>query len=138
MMHALNVAQGPPSPIKTQNLPAERTRSGNSSATRPDLNFALNNDGININNNQASVKDSIGFRMNNQKTPVKRNEMKGPSGDINDILSGLKSNTKSVDIGNDGSSTISISELKDMQSNKLSKGAGRRKKSDKNTVSLDI
>ena len=134
----VNVAQGPPSPIKTQNLPAERTRSGNSSATRPDLNFALNNDGININNNQASVNDSIGFKMNNQKTPVKRNEMKGPSGDINDILSGLKSNTKSVDIGNDGSSTISISELKDMQSNKLSKGAGRRKKSDKNTVSLDI
>jgi hypothetical protein len=79
--------------------------------------------------------------------------MKGPA-DISDILSGLK--TKTINIkesaapqnmnanlntsaGNDDSSTISISDLKDMQGEgNLPKRSGRRKKSASNTVSLDI
>ena len=73
--------------------------------------------------------------------------MKGPS-DITDILSGLK--TKTINIqetapmqqassnAND-SSTISISDLKDLQSEgNMPKRSGRRKKSASNTVSLDI
>ena len=70
--------------------------------------------------------------------------MKGPS-DITDILSGLK--TKTINIqepstpaqpAND-SSTISISDLKELQSEgSMPKRSGRRKKSASNTVSLDI
>ena len=66
--------------------------------------------------------------------------MKGPS-DITDILSGLK--TKTINIQEtqpvNDSSTISISDLKDMQSQgNTPKRSGRRKKSASNTVSLDI
>jgi hypothetical protein len=71
--------------------------------------------------------------------------MKGPS-DITDILSGLKTKTINIQeeeserpVTNDNS-TISISDLKDMQSNagNMPKRSGRRKKSASNTVSLDI
>jgi hypothetical protein len=70
--------------------------------------------------------------------------MKGPS-DISDILSGLK--TKTINIqearpqpsNNNDSSTISISDLKDLQSSgNLPKKSRRKQKSDSNTVSLDI
>jgi hypothetical protein len=70
--------------------------------------------------------------------------MKGPS-DISDILSGLK--TKTINIQgppaqaqqNNDNSTISISDLKDLQSEgNMPKRSGRRKKSASNTVSLDI
>jgi hypothetical protein len=67
------------------------------------------------------------------KTPIRsmRPEMKGPS-DINDILSGLKTRTISVENTN---SNISLPDAKDMFSDKKSK---RRVKSERNTVSLDI
>jgi hypothetical protein len=70
--------------------------------------------------------------------------MKGPS-DLSDILSGLK--TKTINIQEpvsaaavNDSSTISISDLKDMQATNanMPKRSGRRKKSASNTVSLDI
>jgi hypothetical protein len=70
--------------------------------------------------------------------------MKGPS-DISDILSGLK--TKTINIqesspqpqSNNDSSTISISDLKELQAEgTMPKRSGRRKKSASNTVSLDI
>jgi len=79
------------------------------------------------------------------ETPVapqksKRPEMKGPS-DISSILSGLKTNHTEINIqkNNDESgSTISISDLKEMQNEKLPTKTKRRQKSEKNTVSLDI
>ena len=72
--------------------------------------------------------------------------MKGPT-DISDILSGLK--TKTINIqepitmqssnNTNDNSTISISDLKDLQSEgNMPKRSGRRKKSASNTVSLDI
>ena len=76
-----------------------------------------------------------------------RPEMKGPS-DINNILSGLK--TKNVNIGSSSSatntnqanedkgSTISISELKDLQNENMPSRTKRKPKSEKNTISLDI
>ena len=93
-----------------------------------------------------------------EKTPTSRAEMKGPS-DIDNILSNLK--TKKVSMGNspsipetssqnindididnlvNESSTISISDLKEMQSVSASapKKSRRRRNSDKNTISLDI
>jgi hypothetical protein len=68
-----------------------------------------------------------------------RPEMNGPS-DLSSILSGLK--TKTINIqeqpSNDNS-TVSISELKDLQMpGNMPKRSGRRKKSNSNTVSLDI
>lgn len=68
-----------------------------------------------------------------------RPEMKAPS-DISGILSGIKS--KSVNIQKsapeDKSSTISISELKELQNEKMPTKSKRRPRSEKNTVSLDI
>jgi hypothetical protein len=61
--------------------------------------------------------------------PEKRPDMRGPT-DINDILSGLKPKPSE-----DATSTVSLSELKDMKDG-LAKP--RRKKSDKHTVNLDI
>jgi hypothetical protein len=60
----------------------------------------------------------------------KRPDMKGPS-DINDILSGLKPKTVQLDEG----SVVSISELADMKDGLK---RGRRKKSDRTTMNLNI
>ena len=65
--------------------------------------------------------------------------MKGPS-DISNLLSGLKVKKTEVDIQNDKEdkgSTISISELKEMQNDNIPLKSKRRK-SERNTVSLDI
>lgn len=69
----------------------------------------------------------------------RRPEMKGPS-DISNILSGLKMKQTEVNIQNDKDekgSTISISELKEMQNENMPLRSKRRK-SDRNIVSLDI
>lgn len=69
----------------------------------------------------------------------RRPEMKGPT-DISNLLSGLKVNKTSLDIQNDNDengSTISISELKEMQNDNVPMRTKRRK-SEKNTISLDI
>lgn len=76
-----------------------------------------------------------------------RAEMKGPS-NINDLLSGLK--TKTVEVGgglgngggDDNGSTISVTELKEMNADINTKSAPKKSKrrgnSGKNTISLDI
>ena len=71
--------------------------------------------------------------------PTRRPEMNGPS-DISNLLSGLKVTKTAVDIQNDKDekgSTISISELKEMQNDNVPMRSKRRK-SEKNTISLDI
>ena len=77
----------------------------------------------------------------------KRPDMRGPT-DISNILSGLK--TKSVSLqeplqhqsqsqpNEDKTSTISISDLKDLQNDNLPHKSKRRQRSDKNTVSLAL
>ena len=60
-----------------------------------------------------------------------RPDMRGPT-DINDILSGLKPKQE------DATSTVSLSELKDMKDGLGMGPKVRRKKSDKHTVNLDI
>ena len=122
-------SDGPPPPMATQgpNAPAYSVNRGgnnNFGSSRPDLN-AGRSDGINI----------------TESTRPSRPEMKGPS-DISDILSGLK--TKTINIqeasSDNNNSTISISDLKELQSDTINipKKSKRRQKSDKNTVSLDI
>jgi Family of unknown function (DUF5767) len=136
----------PPPPMATQgmNAPSSRPGNNNSFSSRPDLSSGMGrNDGINIRESFAGATD--GDKSSRRTRP----EMKGPA-DISDILSGLK--TKTINIqespapqrmntnsGNDDSSTISISELKELQAEgNMPKRSKRRQKSDKNTVSLDI
>jgi len=112
----------PPAPIATQgpNAPEPPVRSGHIPlSSRPDIN--------------ASRNIPIAEKS-------KRQEMKGPT-DISNLLSGLKVKKTEVDIQNDRDlekgSTISISELKEMQNDNIPLKTKRRK-SEKNTISLDI
>ena len=142
---------GPPPPMATQGhnaAPPPQGRPGNNNySNRPDLKMGRNNfvdDGINIRENFGATNDQD--RSHRQSRP----EMKGPS-DITDILSGLK--TKTINIQEpsysqqsqsqsqnmNDSSTISITDLKDLQGDgSMPKKSRRRQKSASNTVSLDI
>jgi hypothetical protein len=143
---------GPPAPLATQgpnSVPPPSGRPGNNNySNRPDLNMGRSNfvdDGINLRENFGSTSDQD--RSRRQSRP----EMKGPS-DITDILSGLK--TKTINIQEpppqqnqnhsqmqnlNDSSTISITDLKDLQGDgSMPKKSKRRQKSASNTVSLDI
>jgi hypothetical protein len=120
--------QGPPPPVATQTQPPPAQRYGNNNFDTRNIQLGRNNfsdDGIKI----------------QESNPPKRPEMKGPS-DITDILSGLK--TKTINIqethhdDTDNNSTISISDLKELQDSNVPKRSKRRPKSDKNTISLDI
>jgi hypothetical protein len=136
---------GPPPPLATQgpnSIPLPVGRPGNNNFARPDLNMSRSNfeDGISLRENfdRPDLQDRTSRRQ-----PPSRPEMKGPS-DITDILSGLK--TKTINIQQPASptqandnSTISINDLKDLQSDvNMPKRSGRRKKTASNTVSLDI
>jgi hypothetical protein len=139
--------RGPPPPLATQGhnaVPPPVGRPGNNNFARPDLNLSRSNyeDGINLRENfhRPDIQDRTSKRQ-----PAARPEMKGPS-DITDILSGLKTKTINIqepqsnsnNVNND-SSTISLSDLKELQSGgNMPKRSGRRKKSASNTVSLDI
>jgi hypothetical protein len=120
-------------------------RPGNNNfANRPDLNFSRSNfvdDGISLREN--FERPDFQERTSNRRQ-APRPEMKGPS-DISDILSGLKTKTINIqesspmNVNQNDSSTISISDLKDLQADgNMPKRSGRRKKSSSNTVSLDI
>ena len=130
-------------------------------------NFNPNqNDGINIRENFAGANDS---ERSSRRQPSSRAEMKGPSdiSDIlsglktktiniqeapssssiqQNMNSNTRTNTNSNSISNsisninlNDSSTISISDLKELQADgNMPKRSKRRQKSDKNTVSLDI
>jgi|TARA_Y100000992_G_scaffold302551_1_gene277244 hypothetical protein len=126
----------PPPPVRTQG-----SNSIPPSARRPDIGFSRGpEDGINISQQSAPANPV----QKSSRNPVidsftnKREEMKGPS-DISNLLSGLK--TKHIPEINENvkeSSTISISELKELSNTTLPKKSKRRARSDKNTVSLDI
>jgi hypothetical protein len=142
----------PPPPMATQGMNVPPSRPGNNSSfnNRPDLNASMGrnsfnpnqSDGINIRENFAGASDG---ERSNRRGGGPRAEMKGPS-DISDILSGLKTKTINIqeapsqnNININDSSTISISDLKELQSDgNMPKRSKRRQKSDKNTVSLDI
>jgi len=153
--------RGPPAPLATQgpnSAPPSANRGGNN-MSRPDISMArgsfANDDGISIRESNFGVP---GFEppMPSQKSQ-RRPEMKGP-GDINDILSGLKTKTiniteptnqtnqnkpqqqqQQMEEPDNNSSKISIDDLKSLQNDaNVPKRSRRKPKSDKNTVSLDI
>ena len=166
MSSNFNNQRPPPAPVATKgpnSVPPPR-REGDIS-NRPDLNFGRGdmNEGVNLTDNFVNAfanKSMRGAPPPNPQNP--RPEMRGPS-DISNILSGLK--TKSINIpsgsgggggGNDMTSlfgggaanntnnaeekgsTISISELKDLQNDNMPSRTKRKPKSEKNTISLDI
>jgi len=146
--------RGPPPPLATQGpnaVPPPVGRAGNNNyVNRPDLNMSRSNfvdDGISLRENfeRPDVQDRTSRRQQSS-----RPEMKGPS-DISDILSGLKTKTiniqeppqqssQNINMNMNDSSTISISDLKDLQSEGNMPKRSRRKKngSNSNTISLDI
>ena len=134
--------RGPPAPLATQgpNVAPPQGRAGNNASMGRSSYFndnSSNSDGISIKESNFGVP---GFEPPQPASKSNRRpDMKGP-GDITDILSGLKTKTINIQesqINND--STISISDLKDLQSDgNMPKKSKRRPKSDKNTISLDI
>jgi hypothetical protein len=138
------MGRGPPPPMATQGQnapPMTRERPGNNASSYARSNFT--NDGINIRENVAESRRPP--QQQSQPQPSSgRPEMKGPS-DINDILSGLKTKTINIQeapassVNQNESSTISISDLKELQGDSvLPKKSKRRATSNKNTISLDI
>jgi len=144
--------RGPPPPMATQGpnvVPPSVSRGGNNNFggnSRPDFSRSSANDGIDISESYGSTNETD---RSGRRQP--RAEMKGPS-DISDILSGLKTKTINIQEAqpaaattssaatfDNNSSTISISDLKEMQADgNMPKKSRRRQKSDKNTLSLDI
>jgi hypothetical protein len=142
---------GPPPPMATQGqnaVPPPNGRPGNNNfANRPDLNLSrshFTDDGISLRENTERVNYTKEEKSSRRQSV--RPDMKGPS-DITDILSGLK--TKTINIqeppqnvashsSQNDSSTISISDLKDLQAQGNLPKRSHRKKSASNTVSLDI
>ena len=143
--------RGPPPPLATQgpNIVPPPNRAGNN-VSRPDITMARSNFGP----GNFSADDGISIKETNFGVPgfeppqpsaksSRRPDMKGP-GDISDILSGLK--TKTINISeapqrddDNNSSTISINDLKEIQTDaNVPKRSKRKSRSDKNTVSLDI
>ena len=69
--------------------------------------------------------------MREEMRPPQREEMRGPD-NINTILSGLN---KKIDLNDRNESTISVEELDSMSNIPTSR---RKRRSDKNTISLDV
>ena len=156
--------RGPPPPMATQGpnaMPPPNGRPGNNNQHfRPDVSLARGavfDDGINIRESSIGVP---GFEPPQPAVKSSRRpDMKGPS-DLGDILSGLKTKTitvnpiqqqpiyqnnfvpeaETISLQHDNNnSTISIEDLKSIQSEaNVPKRSRRKQKSDKNTVSLDI
>jgi hypothetical protein len=152
--------RGPPSPLATQgpNVAPPQARPGNNNESMGRSNYFNNG---NNSNSSRSMNDGISIKESSFGVPgfeppqpanksSRRPDMKGP-GDITDILSGLK--TKTINISeapplnnnndnftdDNNSSTISINDLKDIQTTaNVPKRSKRKPRSDKNTVSLDI
>ena len=145
------MGMGPPPPMATQGpnaVPPPVGRPGNNNYARPDLKFTSYEgksnfeDGISLREN--FERPDIQDRTSSRRQPTApRPEMKGPS-DITDILSGLKTKTINIQtptpsVNQNDSSTISLNDLKELQTEgNMPKRSGRRKKSASNTVSLDI
>ena len=127
---------GPPPPLATQGpnaVPPPNGRPGNNNFARPDLNMGRSN--FSDQARTSFVDDGIQLE---EKSKRNRPEMKGPN-DISDILSGLKTKTINIQENKNENSTISLDDLKDLQSEgNLPKRTKRRQKSASNTVSLDI
>ena len=138
------VNQKLPPPVATQEQKLQSRRHQEETEfvnKRPDI--LASRDGVNLRDNniinQAPEKEIIqkSFKRPEMKGPSS-SSMKGPS-DISNLLDGLKAKANNPTKEEDSGSTISISELKELQSEgTLPKKSKRKQKSDKATISLDI
>jgi hypothetical protein len=154
MNNVMQNERGPPPPMATQGYgapPPPVNRGGNNMGNmnvRPDISMARSSymdDGISVKESNIGVPGYEPPQPNIKSQ--RRPDMKGPS-DISDILSGLR--TKTINISEapqqtntnttsiQDSSMISLEDLKSIQSDANVPKRTRRKKSDKNIVSLDI
>jgi len=128
---------GPPSHMRREPPRPPAHMSG-----RPDIGMARGHphfkDAVNMEESFGTVSERTNRKVSKRGA---RPEMKGPS-DINDLLAGIK--TKKVNIrgaaSEDNKSTISITELKEMNDTDLSapKRTKRRQRSDKQSINLNI
>lgn len=109
--------------------------------SRPDIAAATqrsaSNDAVNIENTFSSLSRES---QRSKRAPRKeeRREMQGP-GNIKDILSGLKTKQITLKTEEDKNSTVSVSEIKELNADMTKQKKSRRRvKSDKNVVSLNI
>jgi hypothetical protein len=136
IMNPEQSSRGPPPAMNTQ------SRSVNVNyGTRSDLNTSNRSDFNAGKSSAVYVDDGINFReksSSEQEKSFRRPDMKGPS-DITDLLSGLKTKTINIKEQNaNDNSTISISDLKDLQGEGNVPKKSKRRTSNKNTISLDI
>jgi len=144
-----NTTNGPPPAAVDTRGQAPPTRPGSMQYTevpssRPDIQAGRGMDAMN------TMFNEPGLEMNSSGADIQeksiRPEMNGPqNADINSILSGLKtkptdSEMKSIDIHQtDEDSMISVTSLKDIDSNAMPKKSRKKRNiSDKKVVSLDI
>jgi hypothetical protein len=151
----------PPAPVETKSMPFNGQRPGNNTqsfqSNRPDIALGR---GASMPSTMPSMQPSVPAPLSGRSEPNPRQEMRGPSTDIDSILSGLKTkiveppssfsppppqpqppvqyqNEITPEYGMD--SMISVSSLKDMQDGTLPKRTRRRNNNSRgNTVSLDI
>ena len=168
---AINTSFGPPpKPVETKSTPPTARVQMNftdSGSNRPDIAMGrgisgagisgagisgagisaagtmFRESGVDVANNYADASKSSAPIRTPTPSGQSRPEMRGPSTDIDNILSGLK--TKTVNIHEqtttrEDDSMISISSLTEMSNGNMPKKSNRRSRnrSDKNTVSLDI
>ena len=121
---------GPPGPSPRMKRSPPRMNS------RPDISMARGND-------RAEFNDAENMESNFASVNEKRKEMRGPSsggGDLRDILAGLKTKKINIKESKSPGSTISVSELDEMNKTdmKRPKKSRRKPKSERNTVSLNL
>lgn len=146
----------PPAPVDTRSMnpPPASARPGMQFTqmpdNRPDLNAGrgipstmFREQGVDMNQNGSNMNQPPTNYASEKQERSPRPEMSGPKNtDIDNILSGLK--TKTINIheqtqNTEDDSMVSISSLKDMQGTMMPRRRGGRKnKSDKNVISLDI
>lgn len=124
----------PPPPVETQTAKSQRYAPP---TNRPDLTSSKKQAGISVEEKFAPLDAPQNIKT---PAPAKRQEMKGPS-DISQLLSGLKSKQVNIPSGQAEErdpSTVSISELKELSSQKQPKSNRKQSNSQKNTISLDL
>ena len=117
----------PPGPTEEMRRNPPQMSSG-----RPDISMARNNA-------RATFNDAENMESNFASVNEKRKEMRGPN-DIRDILSGLKTKKINLSGKDEQNSTISIDDMKELNTAKLNKPrkSRRKPKSERNTISLDL
>ena len=125
---------GPPDHMRRRPPPMPANMSGR----RPDIGMARGHPTFRDAENMEESFGSVGGG-NRKMSKTARPEMKGPT-DINDLLSGLKTKRVNIQKPGESKSTISVTELKEMNAADLSapKKSKRRPRSERNNITLNI